>query len=178
ENFESTQHDYSLDFTKCDEKIFPKKEWEDLEWYLSNQYSAENFICVSICHYIDCGSYISLHIIDTTFKITDKLCLLIFRGCEPGDIYAHEFRYENNIISYEDAVDDDVVHFENDSIFTVISDIEHFIIEDTVTKERKEEIGSKTEKKYLINSSGKFVEIENRSFTKEYVRPFWDSYNP
>lgn len=170
-NWEPVDHDYQFDFTSFDEKIIPKKgEWD---WYLSKQYQ-NDFVCISVCHYIDCESYISFYIIDNTFKAIDELSIMNLGGCEPdlGDI---DFKYQDFIINYDGGYYNyRSVLFENDSIFTVISEDDHYFLENIKTKKITEEVGTKTNKKYKLNSSGKFELIEDESFEKEYVKPFWD----
>jgi hypothetical protein len=159
-----------------DKKIIPKpNEYVDYIWFLSKQY-ATDFICIAICHYIDCESFIALYTIGCDFKIIDEMRVLSMSGCEAelGDV---DFRYQNYIINMDCGHDKySSVYFENDSTFIVRSEGNYYYLKDTITKEVTVELSSETNEKYRIDHSGKFVIVENKGFTKEYDALFWDYF--
>ncbi len=65
-------------------------------------------------------------------------------------------------------------YFLNDSTFNVIKQSYYNIKEKGKTRN---EVGTESNIIYRINPQGKFIEIENKSFEKEYVKPYYKLKN-
>jgi len=157
--------------TSIDSTLFPFYEYVSYNFYLSKQYSAKNFVCVSVFNEQDCESNLSFYTIDTAFKIVDRTWLFHVGGdCSGGIDWS--ISYQNYIVSFIES-GNRVVYFKNDSTFTVIDEKEVYSLKDTVTGDITIDIGVKTEQTYRINQVGKFVKIDDKSFEKEYSKLFW-----
>ncbi|NPA45002.1 MAG: hypothetical protein GXO49_05670, partial [Chlorobi bacterium] len=167
ENFSFNKHSYKTDFTDIDKKIFKLNVTKQMQVsYLSKQ-NISKYTTISVSYLDDCVTNIYLYTIDKQFNLLDyKLIYSAF----PFPIHVDSFKYKNYIIYTNNELF--YTHFNSDSSFSIIKK-EYFTLKDTITNKKHIEIGNEFNATYKINTKGKFIEIDNKSFQKEYIEPLY-----
>ena len=162
--------------TSIDSAIFPPIAWLRSYYYVSKPYTTKNFVTVIVYNATEGEPFIGIYTIDTSFRIIHSRGLFSTGVGSGGGLDEFRFLYQNYTIWLDLDPGRRFVYFENDSTFTIVDEVSVFHIKDIDTREIRTEIGERIERTYVIDQTGHFVRIDDRSFQTEYSRLFWQEF--